>query len=163
LRALADAIEHNWSRLVLNYDLRQQVGLARGLVSKVRGLKDFERRSLRPLWWAMPGLLLPVAWSLWRRRKKRAERLLSRYRSLLAKAAGVDSLPDRLGLYELAEASNEPLCREFAEIYGGALYRDRELSAAAFRQLQEIVKQLKQRLPAIRVALPTPLGDNGDS
>ncbi len=160
LQAFTDALMHNWSRLVLNYDLRQQFGLVRSVVNKVRGLKNIDSSAASSLLWLSPVLLLIGAWHFWQQRQTRAVRLLSRYRKLMAKAAGVEVLPARLGLFELAELSNQPLCREFAEIYGGSLYRDRSLSDAAFQRLNVIVDELKQNQTAIEVAKPTPLGDN---
>jgi len=81
----------------------------------------------------------------------------------MAKAAGVESLPDKLGLYALGDISNEPLCREFADIYGGVVYRDKKVNDSDYRRLQEIVSQLKNSDFAIQVALPNSLGDNVDS
>jgi len=159
-RAVADAVLHNWSRLVLNYDLRQQFGLIRSMVGQVRDLKKFEARSLRPLLWGLPALLPVGFWIFWRQRKTRSERLLRRYRILLTKAAGVDVLPPELGLFALAELSHEPLCHEFAEIYGGSVYRDRTLSDADYQRLCNILSHLKKQRTAIQVALPTPLEDN---
>lgn len=162
-KAFADAISHNWSRLVLNYDLRQQFGLIRNVVGQVRELKKFELRSLLPLLWGLPGLLPVIAWFFWRQRKTRCQRLLRRYRLLIAEAAGVDSLPVDLGLFRLASLSNDPLCHQFAELYGGTIYRDKILNDADYRQLRQIVQQLKKQKSAIEVALPTPLGDNTES
>jgi len=160
LQAFADALLHNWSRLVLNYDLRQQFGLVRSVVNKVRRWKNIDSSAAVSLVWFSPVLLVIAAWYFRQRRQTRAERLLNRYRQLMAKAAGLEVLPARLGLFELAELSSFPLCREFAEIYGGTLYRDRPLSDAAFRRLSDIIAELKKKPTAIQVAKPTPLGDN---
>ncbi len=162
-RAFADAVLHNWSRLVLNYDLRQQFGLIRDIASQVRELKTFELRSLLPLLWGLLGLPPIAVWFLWQQKKTRNERLLRSYRMLFTKSTAVDSLPTDIGLFELAELSDEPLCYRFANIYGSAIYRDEPLSDTDYQQLQLIVSRLKKRKPAIEVAMPTPLGDNGNS
>ncbi|WP_303720512.1 transglutaminaseTgpA domain-containing protein [Malonomonas rubra] len=158
-KALTDAIQHNWSRLVLNYDLRQQFSLMRDMVGKVRALKKFESRSLLSLLWGLP-ILLPLAgWWFWARKKSRHERLLCSYRSFLAQAAGVGDLPADLGLFQLAKCSNDPRCQEFAELYGGAIYRDQSMSDETYTSLRQLLAQLKNN-SAIQVALPPPHGDN---
>lgn len=160
LQALTDALLHNWSSLVLNYDLRQQFGLFRQAAEQVRGLKDFDSRILWRLFWLLPFLLPFVLLSLKKHRSGRSERLLKAYRQQVAKCTGLDSLPAMLGLFELARLSAEPLCREFAEIYGAAIYRDQSLSATELLRLKQIISQLSKRRFAIVVAMPLSLEDN---
>ncbi len=159
-RELADALLHNWSRLVLNYDLSHQFRLLRQVAHQVRELKDFESRSLVKLLWVLPPMVLVGLAYFWRQRQNRSERLLLRYRRLLAKAAGLESLPVAVGLFELAKCTGEPLCLEFADIYGGAVYRDKALDEEEYRKLRGIISRISEKLPAIEVALPTVLGDN---
>lgn len=162
-KALFDATLHNWSRLVLNYDLNRQVGVVRSLIGTVRNLKQFELPSSPTFLWGLP-VIFPIGFWFWRqRRNSRATRLLRRYRQLLARTAGLESLPPELGLYDLAELSGHPLCREFAAIYGAAIYRDCVLNATEYRHLRQLVRRLRQQRATIRVALPKALGDNGSS
>lgn len=162
-KALVDATLHNWSRLVLNYDLHRQVGVVRSLIGTVRNMKQLQPPSAGSFLWLLP-VVLPAGFWFWRQqRKTRASRLLRYYRQLMAQAAGVDSLPPELGLYDLAKWSGHPLCREFAELYGAAVYRDHSLSDSEYQQLRQLIRRLKQQRATIRVALPKALGDNGNS
>lgn len=161
-RPFADAMLHNWSRLVLNYDLRQQFGLLRGISRRVKGLKKLDHIPLQPLYWGAAALLPLLGWMLVRRKQQRTRRLLNRYRRLMAKLAGAEVLPADLGLFSLAKISGEPLCFEFAHIYGAAVYKDHKLNEASCRRLQEIIEQLQDKADTIEVALPASLGDNVD-
>lgn len=145
LQILADTVTHYWTQVVLNYDLRQQFGLLRNLVTKARELKRFDKTQLQPLLhlaWLIPPALI---WYLLRRRKNRGERLLNQYRKLIAKAAGLDSLPPSVGLFTIAKASNQPLCTRFAETYGASFYNDRNLTSGELHELQSIMRRLRKQ------------------
>ena len=162
-QALIDATLHNWSRLVLTYDLQRQVGVVRSLIGTVRNWKQLEPPSSQSLLWLLP-VLLPISFCFWwQQRKSRTTRLLRSYRQLMAQAAGVETLPPEFGLYDLARWSGHPLCREFADLYGAAVYRDRPLKGAEYHQLRLLVRRLKRQRSTIRVALPKVLGDNGET
>lgn len=160
---LTDSLLHNWSRMVLNYDLRQQFSLARQVVGQVQELKTFEWRSLTKLMWFLPLLFLAALLVFWRQRKNRTARILRVYRQLLATAAGIDSLPAGIGLFKLAELTGEPLCTEFAELYGAAIYQDRRLGDIDYQRLRIIIRLLKKQLRTIDVAIPDLLRDNNSS
>ncbi len=145
LRSLLDLLEHNWTRLVLNYDLRSQFDLLRSLTRNLRSLKQVEPGADVYLPW-LALLLVPVLFGTWRlRRQPRSTRILKRYLKLTAACFGSRSLPAATGLFALAEQVRDPLCREFATIYGGAVYRDRTLSRQELDRLDHIVHQLSRK------------------
>ena len=66
------------------------------------------------------------------------------YEVITKKQYGEINIPENMGLYELAKEAGDPRCREFADIYGGALYRDRKLTAEELRRLREILRELNR-------------------
>ncbi|MCK4690786.1 MAG: DUF3488 domain-containing protein, partial [Desulfuromonadales bacterium] len=133
IKAFNDALLHYWSRVVLNYDLRQQLGTLRQVASRVRGLRKIDFRFLPFLFWSLAIFGVFATLFFYRNKSTRTVRLLRAYRRQVAKSCGLENLPEKLGLFELARLTNEPLCHEFAVIYGGAIYRDRALSVAEYR------------------------------
>jgi hypothetical protein len=45
-------------------------------------------------------------------------------------------------LAEIAEQVDSDVCREFARIYYGAIFRDRSLTAQEFSQLKNLLKEI---------------------
>jgi len=154
-QAFADAIGHLWSQMVLNYDLHQQFNLLRNLAKKTRDLKHPEGWKIKEFRWIFIPIFLGGIYYLLKRRKNRIERLLQRYRNLIATAAGEESLSESTGLYTIADICNHPLCRQFADIYGTAIYHDRQLDDKEFQALIRIVRQLKRQQATLVVKLPT--------
>lgn len=95
-----------------------------------------------------------------RRRSIKNKGVIFAYLRQVARSAGLKQLPPELGLYQLANLSGHPLCREFAEIYGGALYGGKQLEHGDLKRLRDIVGGLKKERLVIEVALPQSLGDN---
>lgn len=153
-----DALFHYWTRKVLNFDLQQQFQLFRQTTEVLVQLQDFELSTptVGPL--LLLFLVALLLFLLWRRR--RAQGLVHAYLRQVARSAGMKKLPVALGLYHLGEAVDNPLCREFAELYGTAVYTDRPLSGADRQRLRQIIRQLKGQRLFIEVALPEALGDN---
>ncbi|MBN1958500.1 MAG: DUF3488 domain-containing protein [Desulfuromonadales bacterium] len=143
--AVVDAALHSWSRLVLNYDLHQQIGVVRNLFGKARQLKEFDARAWQPSAWFLAGLLPLGAWWLWKRRAARHVRLINSFRALMAKRLEIQPIGAEIGLYELAQRSRNPLCRTFVSLYGAAVYQDRALNNAEYRQLRRILRDLKRQ------------------
>jgi len=145
-QAAYDYLNVAWSRLVITYDLRTQFRL---FFSATRNLRQFKPRlSGGVLWWALGALVLfGGTWlaRTWSQRPTEAESLLRAYLKQIYRLSGRDQLPPRLGLQGLARLSKEPLCAEFARIYGACLYRDQNLATRDRYRLQQIVRQLKKR------------------
>ncbi|HEY5674475.1 MAG TPA: transglutaminaseTgpA domain-containing protein [Malonomonas sp.] len=143
-QALSDAAQHYWSRLVLNYDLHQQVELFRQVARQVRGVKSVRLESLAAGLWLLPLPLLVLFFYAYRQRRTRRQRLVNAYRRQALRTCRL-GVPLNLGIFALARLSGEPLCSEFAEIYARSYYRDQSLDAADYRRLQLILKQLSRR------------------
>ncbi len=158
-QTFSDALLHYWSRLVLNYDLHQQFGLLRQLARQVRDVKTIGLESLSALLWIVPLTLLLFLLCLFRRRPPREQRLIHAYHKQILYCSGLEELPNP-GLFAIARLTGEPLCREFAELYGQAYYRDLPLEPAAFRRLKRIVGELAERQDSIEVAILESVGDN---
>ncbi len=159
LQNLMDALFHSWTRRVLNYDVQQQFQLLRETSGKLALL----RRIQIPL----SSIVVPVVVFLFiitavclRRRGTQGNGLLHSYLRQVARCSGLKRLPPELGLYQLAALSGHPLCREFAEYYGAALYGGKKLEPDVRQRLRDIVRQLKTEQFVIEVALPQSLGDN---
>ncbi len=163
LQVFGDAMLHYWSRLVLNYDLRQQFGLIRQAGQQLRGLGHLPATSFKVLLWGLPLVCLAVGSYFWRRHRQRDLGLLAAYRRQVAVCAGRKELPAQLGLFELARQSEETLCQRFAEIYGAAIYRDQPLQATDFRLLRQIIRDLRGRELSIEVEKRSRVGDNNPS
>ncbi len=163
LRVLGDALLHNWSRLVLNYDLRQQFSLIREVGQQVRGIGELKTVDLRLLLWMLSALALIAGRLLWQRHRKRDQLLIRAYRKQVARSAGLEDLPVDLGLFALAKQSGEELCRRFAEVYGRSIYRGEALSQADYQQLRQIIRQLRGRRFSLAVEKLSRVGDNSNS
>lgn len=145
LTAMIDLLEHHWSRFVLNYDLRQQFSLLRSLTLSLKDIGSIKPEPVTIAPWFGVAICLPLLWLWFYFHKTRNKRLLRKFLKLVGRQQGPKELPPSTGLFDLAEQVDEPLCREFARIYGEAVYRDRRLTAAEQRQLKRIVHQLQSK------------------
>ena len=162
LQSIADALFHMWTRRVLNYDLQQQFQLLRETSARLALLRQINFSWLAGVMVVM-ALCLVVTF-VWKRRWGiKNKGLLDSYLHQVARCAGLKRLPPELGLYQLANLSGHPLCREFAENYGAAFYGGKRLAPSQNKRLREIVRQLKGERFVIEVALPQCLGDNSHS
>lgn len=145
-QSAADYFSTAWSRLVITYDLQKQLEM---VFSAGRNLRQIQPElSVRHFWWLAVVILLMALSILGNKiliRPNRRQQLLHKYLHQVKKSADMRQLPPSLGLFKMAELSQEPLCHDFARIYGGALYSDRELNAEQRHQLRMIVKQLKSK------------------
>lgn len=143
-RRLLDAADYYWTRAVISYDLGKQLELVRGTAFKLRGLST-GRGLYRAIGWllAVAAGLLAGGWLLRRLLVPEEQRLLSRFLKLLQRRLGIEGIPDHAGLQALAERAGDERCREFAAIYGGAVYRDRPLTAAERVRLRTLLRELR--------------------
>jgi len=147
LRMYLDALGFYWNKAVINYDLDRQLSMVRKAGSKARNFR-FPDQLLRPL--ALSALaLVPLAALLvfyLRRPRTVEERLLKRFlRS--ARRLHPSAFAEEPGLFELAEAVPDPRVKEFAGIYGAAVYRDQRLKPDELIRLKEIIRILDQHRP----------------
>jgi transglutaminase-like putative cysteine protease len=142
-RQLVDSLNYFWVQAVVVFDLKQQIELLRGAGNSLRGLplKQTLSRGWRPVLVVLAALALFTVPFLVRRRSPEA-RLLERFRARVVRRYGVDLKQRNLGLEELAEQVDDDLCRRFAAIYYGALFRDRKLSRGERRQLEALLARI---------------------
>jgi hypothetical protein len=76
------------------------------------------------------------------RRKPKEVRLLGELRKKLEQRYGEDIFLPGSGLVEISERVDSDVCRDFARIYYGAIFRDRSLTAKEFSQLKDLLKEL---------------------
>lgn len=142
-QAAADYLENAWNRLVITYDLQKQMSLILSTGTSLRKLQP--SLSSGTLWWVL-GIILAITAVVISKKGKNhfngQQRLLKKYRLSVCKSAGLKKLPQHLGLFKLAELSREPLCLEFAQIFGMAVYRDARLNRQQIAHLNKIIRQL---------------------
>jgi len=145
-QATADFLETAWSRLIITYDLQTQMSL---LFATGKSLRQFKPELPGGYLWWLLGLGLFVPSALWLKKKGKRQgaqqKLLQRYLRALYKATGQTEIPQHLGLFSIADLSQEPLCADFARVYGAALYGDRPLNPVENAQLEQILRQIPRR------------------
>lgn len=151
LRRLADAVDYFWNQAVVTYDLGRQFQLLRETGNTLREARTaLSLQGLRKMPWKPAALAISVAalvFQLWRRQRfSPEERVLRGFLSVVKKRHGIETAPSTT-LGELARQTADPRCEDFARIYGGALYRDRSLSPEEIRQLRNLIREIRMRLP----------------
>jgi len=140
-----DAIDYYWNQSVITFDLGSQFEL----LQRGRGGVQKLRLELRPgrVWLLLPGglMLAGAGWWLWRWwRTPIAGRLLKGYRRALQRHYGEEEGKEGEGLETQALRLDDPACAEFAEIFDGALYRDRTLTREEQQRLRVLIGEVGQ-------------------
>lgn len=146
-RRLLDSVDYYWNRAVVAYDLGRQLQLLQQTSRQLRQVKvSFDLKTAGS--YLVVGLVGAVALgALFRRgRHSREERILRAFLRRLRKKHRLAAIPEATGLLELAKRLNDPVCREFAEIFGGGIYRDRKLTKEEMKRLQTLIRKLS-RIP----------------
>lgn len=143
-RRLLDAVDYFWNRAVIGYDLDRQLEVLQTAGERAGSWRpDFSF-----LGWILGGggvAALPFLLGRLRRRGSREERLLRRYLRRVRRRYCLKELPPSAGLHELAGRVGDPACREFAEVLGGAVYRDRPLTEGEYRRLKRLLAEVGRR------------------
>jgi transglutaminase-like putative cysteine protease len=143
-RRLVDTIDYFWNRAVVAYDLGQQLRLLQQTNRQWRQLKvSFDAQKVGG--YLLAGLAVATALIalLKRGRRSREERLLRAFLRRLRKKHHLEAIPAATGLQALANQLDDPVCREFAEIFGGGVYRDRKLTEEELKKLRMLVRKLR--------------------
>jgi hypothetical protein len=144
IRLIFDSLDHTWNSAVISYDLERQMAVAHTAGKRLQGVEvqTVLRSALRYL------LVAAVAvggYLILRYRKRlfptREERLLRAFYRRVRLNCSVTVERGRVGLLELADLSQDPQVRLFADIYSGAVYRDRRLTDDEFGQLRQMVRE----------------------
>jgi transglutaminase-like putative cysteine protease len=144
-QSISDFIDTAWSRLVITYDLQRQFGLLLATGQRLRSIRP-DLAGGYP-WWVLGLILISLVGfsAKWQRhRPNPRQRLLQRYLRSLNLTGDRRQIPQALGLYALAAWSQNPLCHEFARIYGAAYYQEQELSSQELKRLKQIIRQLSR-------------------
>lgn len=143
-RRLLDTVDYYWNRAVVAYDLARQLQL---LQQTNRQLRQFRVPFDLPTagGYLLAGIVGTIALvALVRRgRYSREERILRLFLRRVRKKHHLEAIPATTGLQELAKQLDDPVCRDFAEIFGGGVYRDRKLTKEELKRLWVLVKKLR--------------------
>ena len=144
LRLAVDSFDHAWNRSVISYDFERQVIAAR------TASKWFQTISWKQVFSLTGGPVLVVvlvSGIVWLSTTKRRlipsaeERLLARFYRRLQQDTGIRvNKGNRQGMFELAAATDNQKVRKFAEVYAGAVYRDRKLTAGERARLKQLLR-----------------------
>ena len=143
IRMMLDSLDHTWNSAVITYDFERQIDVARGAGKRLQGIevKAVLGSALRYLLFAVAAA---GAYVILRNRKRffpsREERLLRAFYRRVGREFPVRVERGRVGLFELAELTGSPGVRQFADIYAGAVYRDRKLTNEEFARLRQMVR-----------------------
>jgi hypothetical protein len=142
LRMALDSVDHTWNRAVITYDFERQADVARKLGSSL--LMVDAGRALKA---ALPYLgvvfvLAGICISVSNRKRlflTREERMLRTFYRRVELDCSLRPERGRVGLFEIAGLTASSKVRAFADIYSGAVYRDRRLTDDEYIRLKQIV------------------------
>jgi transglutaminase-like putative cysteine protease len=142
IRMTLDSLNHSWNSVIVTYDFERQAEAVQGAGKRLQRIEA--RRAFRSV---LPYLLLTTVLaglcSLLMYRKRlfptREDRLLQAFYRRVERDCGLRVERGRVGLFELADLTANPAVREFADIYAGAVYRDRPLGKDDHARLLTIV------------------------
>jgi protein-glutamine gamma-glutamyltransferase len=144
LRMVSDSLNYFWNRAIISYDLEKQVRVFQAANATVRGVSLTPRQQwllvallgIAAGWWGFSRYGAPLA------RQSRTARLARAFRRRVARRYPGVELTPATGMMELAERTDNGSIREFSELFSSAAYRDRPLSAAEFRRLRQLIKDI---------------------
>ncbi len=144
-RRIADLIDYTWNQAVITYDLGRQLELLRSAGGTLRG-GAVGLPTRRPLLFAAAGLTALLAGVLLVRNLgvPAEKRLEKRFLRLVQRRIGAGTVTPATGLTALADQIGDPRFREFARIWGGAVYRDRRLTPEERGRLEELLRDLRR-------------------
>ena len=142
-RMALDSLSFAWNSAVITYDFERQVGAVQNAGKLLQGIE------VKAVLGAALRYLLIVAGAAgaymilhYRRRlfPSREERLLRTFYRRVELDFSVTVERGRVGLFELADQTDNPAVREFVGLYAGAVYRDRKLTDEEYKRLWQIVR-----------------------
>jgi transglutaminase-like putative cysteine protease len=141
----ADAIDYYWTQAVITFDFTRQMEFAKSARDKMREWRK-EEFSWRENVWIIVALFSPAVLILWRRRKSLSveEKLLDKFTRVVKQQVDTEQIPASTGLEAMARRAADPRAREFAAIYGGAVYRDRVLRKDEIEKLKQLLKEMRK-------------------
>ncbi|UFS70827.1 DUF3488 and transglutaminase-like domain-containing protein [Geomonas sp. RF6] len=144
MRLLVDTLGFYWNKAVVTYNLEKQINLFRGAGERLSSFSA-PKVSVGQL---LPVVLAPLGlFVLYRLLKELAkspsQRLYRRF--VRAVRRRYPELPTaNRGIFELARSCADPSVREFATVYGSALYGDRSLTTDEVARLKRLLRALRE-------------------
>jgi hypothetical protein len=143
IRMTLDSLNHTWNRVVISYDFERQLDVALKVGQKLQGVEP--GRAIKvglPYLMFLAGMAGISALLLFRKRlfPSREERLLRAFYRRVERDCGIVIERGRVGLFDIVALTANTRVREFADIYAGAVYRDRRLVDDEYCQLRQIVR-----------------------
>jgi transglutaminase-like putative cysteine protease len=143
-RMYLDALGYFWNRVVITYDLEKQVQLLHQVdYHPGRTVLAFRR----VIWFLLPvlAILVVAVWLFMYRRRAPTgnEKILKLFFREVARLYPHDEIYGAAGIYDLADRLENPKVREFVHLYGGAIYRDRPLTADELEHLRHVIREMK--------------------
>lgn len=144
-RRMLDTVDYYWNRAVVAYDLARQLQLLQQTNRQLRQFRQtFDWQKVGGYFLVgIAGIIALVALAR-RGRYSREERILRVFLRRVRKKHQLDAIPAATGLQELAKQLGDPVCREFAEIFGGSIYRDQKPTEKELKKLRALVGKLRK-------------------
>jgi len=143
LRQFLDSLNHTWNRAVVTYDFDKQAEFVSTVGKRLQKPETGKMvKAILPYFLMTAAPLVILAMFVRRPGSfpSRNERLLRRFYRLVERDCGIRAEPGKLGLFETAGLAGNDAVREFAAIYAGAVYRDRQPTAHELARLRRILK-----------------------
>ncbi len=74
----------------------------------------------------------------------REEKISNRYFAAVRRKHRVKTIPSTMGLHELANHFQDPVCEQFANIFGAALYSEHSLTQEEYQKLLALIRILEK-------------------
>ena len=144
LRKFSDYLNYYWNNAVITYNLDKQIQIFRSANNVMRNFSvQVGSRWLLFAFLGFGGLAAAVRFVVKGGRSTPEERLIRAFRMLVAKKYPDVAISSATGLLELAERTDDPYIKEFAETYYACVYRDSTFSADQLGRLKKILKALE--------------------
>ncbi|MBJ6726762.1 transglutaminase family protein [Geomesophilobacter sediminis] len=145
VRLYADLMGFYWNKAVVTYDLEKQISLVRTAAQKVRGFSapSVPKREVILVLLAAGGIVAVFFWI--RQRPASPEERLVREFLRIAARRDPELNSRKCGVYEASRRLRDPALKEFAAIYGAAVYQDRPLQTDELRRCRDLLKQARQQ------------------
>lgn len=141
--ALIDSFTWYWNQAVITYDLQKQVELLRRANRQFSGITIHAgTRNFLPVLLVAAALVFVARLLMIRGKRTREEQILQHFWARIEKVYGIPRPRPSQGLKEIADMIDDPAATEFVSIFGGAIYRDRQLSKDEYQQLVQIIKSI---------------------
>lgn len=136
-----DSAEYLWTQMIINFDLRQQISLARYGGRQVKNIIPRLTALRVPIFvLGVCAILMIFLYWWWRQQHKSQESLiLIRYQKAIAKKYDFKIIPTNHGLLEFALQLEDPHAIQFARRFSTFLYSDQSMTNDDARTLNVLI------------------------